>query len=97
VLVKEYQVHPVEARMLHADFYRVAMDKLLRVTVPVHLTGEAKASRPTAAWWTSCTAKWCSSASRETFPEHLTIDISDLGPARCASASAISRWASGSA
>ena len=42
VLVKEYQVHPVEAELLHADFYRVAMDKLLRVTVPVHLTGEAK-------------------------------------------------------
>ena len=28
--------------LLHADFYRVAMDKLLRVTVPMHLTGEAK-------------------------------------------------------
>ena len=28
--------------LLHADFYRVAMDKVLRVTVPVHLTGEAK-------------------------------------------------------
>ena len=42
VLVKEYQLHPVEQQLLHADFYRVAMDKVLRVTVPVHLTGEAK-------------------------------------------------------
>ena len=42
VLVKEYQLHPTEQNLLHADFYRVAMDKVLRVTVPVHLTGVAK-------------------------------------------------------
>ena len=42
VLVKEYQIDPVGHRLLHADFYKVAMDKALRVTVQVHLTGEAK-------------------------------------------------------
>ena len=42
VLVKEYQLDPVSHKLLHVDFYRVAMDKLLRVTVPVHLTGESK-------------------------------------------------------
>lgn len=42
VLVKEYQLDPVLHKLLHADFYRVAMDKVLRVTVPIHLAGEAK-------------------------------------------------------
>jgi large subunit ribosomal protein L25 len=42
VLVKEYQIHPVTQKLLHADFYRIAMDKVLRVTVPIHLTGEAR-------------------------------------------------------
>ena len=42
VLVKEYQLHPVTRKLLHADFFRVAMDKVLRVTVQVHLVGEAK-------------------------------------------------------
>jgi large subunit ribosomal protein L25 len=42
VLVKEYQIDPVTHRLIHADFFRVAMDKLLRVTVPVHLEGEAQ-------------------------------------------------------
>ena len=42
VLVKEYQLDPVGHHLLHADFYRVAMDRALRVTVPVHLTGDAK-------------------------------------------------------
>jgi large subunit ribosomal protein L25 len=45
VLVKEYQLDPVSHGLLHADFYRVAMDKVIRVTVPVHLTGEAKGAK----------------------------------------------------
>src|SRR6476646_1326868 len=35
VLVKEYQLDPITHEVLHADFYRIAMDKMLRVTVPV--------------------------------------------------------------
>ena len=35
VLVKEYQLHPVTRKLLHADFFRIAMDKVLRVTVQV--------------------------------------------------------------
>lgn len=42
VLVKEYQLDPIDHRLLHADFYQVAMDKTLTVTVPIVLRGEAK-------------------------------------------------------
>lgn len=42
VLVKEYQIEPTSHRLLHADFYRVAMDKMIEVAVPIHLKGEAK-------------------------------------------------------
>ena len=42
VLVKEYQLDPIHHKMLHADFYQVAMDKTLTVTVPIVLKGEAK-------------------------------------------------------
>lgn len=42
VLVKEYQVDPVTHKLLHVDFYRIAMDKLLTVTVPVVIKGEPK-------------------------------------------------------
>src|SRR3954447_4939640 len=41
VLVKEYQLDPVTHQILHADFYRIAMDRVLRVTVPVTVKGEA--------------------------------------------------------
>jgi len=42
VLMKEYQLDPIGHKLLHADFYQVAMDKTLIVTVPVVLKGEAK-------------------------------------------------------
>ena len=42
VLVREYQLDPITHELLHADFYRVAMDKLLRVQVTVVPMGEPK-------------------------------------------------------
>jgi large subunit ribosomal protein L25 len=42
VLVREYQLDPVTHELLHADFYRVAMDKLIRVPVTVVPLGEPK-------------------------------------------------------
>ena len=41
VLVKEYQIDPIDHKLLHADFYQVAMDKALTVTVPLVMKGEA--------------------------------------------------------
>src|ERR1700704_2257292 len=35
VLVKEYQLDPVTHHVLHADFYRIAMDRVLRITIPL--------------------------------------------------------------
>ena len=40
VLVKDFQLDPVTHEILHADFYRVAMDKVLRVTIPILVHGE---------------------------------------------------------
>ena len=42
VMVKEYQLDPVTHALLHADFYQLAMDRAITVTVPIQLTGEAK-------------------------------------------------------
>jgi large subunit ribosomal protein L25 len=42
VLVKNVQLDPITHKPLHADFYRVNMDRKLQVTVPVVLRGEAR-------------------------------------------------------
>ncbi len=39
VILKEYQCEPVGGHILHADFYEVALDKPLRVKVPIELQG----------------------------------------------------------
>ena len=42
VMVKEYQLDPVTHQLLHADFYQLAMDKVITVTVPIELKGESR-------------------------------------------------------
>jgi large subunit ribosomal protein L25 len=39
VMVKEVQIDPLQRTPLHADFYEVAMDEMITIEVPIHLTG----------------------------------------------------------
>jgi large subunit ribosomal protein L25 len=78
VLVKEYQLHPVLHQLLHADFYRVAMDKVLRVTVPVHLAGEAKGIKAQGAIVDFVHREIAVECLPADIPEHVTIDITNL-------------------
>jgi large subunit ribosomal protein L25 len=41
VMIKDYQLEPVEHDLLHADLIRVAMDHVMTVSVNVELTGTA--------------------------------------------------------
>ena len=39
VILKEFQLEPIKGELLHADFYEVALDKLIQVKVHVELVG----------------------------------------------------------
>jgi large subunit ribosomal protein L25 len=78
VLVKEYQLHPVDQDLLHADFYRVAMDKVLRVTVPVHLIGEAKGIKAQGGILDFVHRDVVLECLPADIPEHLTVDVTEL-------------------
>ena len=78
VLVKEYQLHPVMQELLHADFYRVAMDKLLQVTVPVHLTGEAKGIKLQGAIVDFGHRELEVECLPGDIPEHIAVDVTEL-------------------
>jgi large subunit ribosomal protein L25 len=41
-ILKKWQVDPVRENFLHADFFRIAMDVAIRVTVPILVKGEAR-------------------------------------------------------
>ncbi len=79
VLVKEYQIHPVDRALLHADFYHVAMDKVLRVTVPVHLTGDAKGVKAEGGVVDFVHRDIVIECLPADIPEHIAVDVTELG------------------
>src|SRR5215471_5206580 len=78
VLVKEYQLDPVTHKLLHVDFYRVAMDKVLRVTVPIHLTGESKGVKDEGGIVDFVNRDLEVECLPADIPEHIVVDISNL-------------------
>jgi len=78
VLVKAYQLEPVGHRLLHADFYKVAMDKTIQVTVPVHLAGEAKGVKAQGGVVDFVNREITIECLPADIPEHITVDIAEL-------------------
>jgi large subunit ribosomal protein L25 len=78
VLVKEYQLDPVSHKLLHADFYQVAMDKMLTVTVPVVLRGEARGVKQQGGIVDFVTREIDIETLPGDIPENITIDVSEL-------------------
>ena len=78
VLVKAYQLDPVTHKLLHCDFYRIAMDKMLRVTVPVHLTGEAKGVKVQGGIVDFVHRDLIIECLPGDIPEHVTVDVTEL-------------------
>ncbi len=78
VLVKEYQLDPIDHKLLHADFYAVAMDKLLTVTVPVVIKGEPKGVKQQGGVVDFVNRQIEVECLPADIPEHIDIDISEL-------------------
>ena len=78
VLVKEYQLDPINHRLLHADFYQVAMDKALRVTVPVVLKGEARGVKQQGGIIDFVHREIEIECLPGDIPENITLDVSEL-------------------
>jgi len=78
VLVKEYQVDPIDHKLLHADFYQVAMDKAITVTVPVVLKGEAKGVKQQGGIVDFVNREIEIEVLPGDIPENITVDISEL-------------------
>ena len=78
VLVKEYQLDPIDHKLLHADFYAVAMDKLLTVTVPVVVKGEPKGVKQQGGIVDFVNREIEVECLPADIPEHVDIDISEL-------------------
>jgi large subunit ribosomal protein L25 len=78
VLIKDYQLDPVTHAILHADFYRVAMDRALQVTIPVVIKGEAKGVKQQAGILEFIRREIEVECLPGDIPEHVEIDVTDL-------------------
>jgi large subunit ribosomal protein L25 len=78
VLVKDYQVDPVTRQVLHADFYRVAMDRAILVTIPVTVKGEPKGVKQQGGILEFIRREIEIECLPGDIPEHVEIDVSDL-------------------
>ena len=78
VLVREYQLDPVTHELLHADFYRVRMDRALRVTIPVTVKGEPKGVKQQGGVLEFVRREIEIECLPADIPEHVEVDVSEL-------------------
>ena len=78
VLIKDYQVDPILHRLLHVDFYRVAMDKVITVTVRIELTGEAEGVKVQGGLIDFVQREVAVACLPSEIPEHIEVDVSSL-------------------
>ncbi len=78
VMIREYQLDPVTHALLHADFYRVAMDKRVTVTVPVVLKGEARGVKQQGGLLDFVHREIEVECLPADIPERIEVDVSEL-------------------
>jgi large subunit ribosomal protein L25 len=78
VLVKDFQIDPVTHEVLHADFYRIAMDRVLQVTIPVTVHGEPKGVKQQGGVLEFIRREIVIECLPADIPEHVDIDVSEL-------------------
>jgi large subunit ribosomal protein L25 len=78
VMVKEYQIDPIDHKLLHADFYQVAMDKALTVTVPLVMKGEAPGVKQQGGIVDFVNREIEVECLPGDIPENIVVDISEL-------------------
>ena len=78
-ILKSWQVDPIKETFLHADFYRIAMDVAIRVTVPVHTVGEARGVKVDGGILESVLRAISVECLPGDIPERIDVDVSGLG------------------
>jgi large subunit ribosomal protein L25 len=78
-ILKEWQVDPIKENFLHVDFFRIAMDVAIRVTVPIHVKGEARGVKTEGGILELVLRQIQVECLPGDIPERIEIDVADLG------------------
>ncbi|MGI4831754.1 MAG: 50S ribosomal protein L25, partial [Janthinobacterium lividum] len=77
-MLVDWQNEPIKGRLLHADFKRIAMDKAMRVSVPVLLTGVPVGVKTAGGVLDQILREVEIECLPADIPDHLDIDVSGL-------------------
>jgi large subunit ribosomal protein L25 len=78
VLVKDWVFEPVRSTLLHADFFRIAMDKPIQVKVPIRTFGESKGVKLEGGILEIVLREVEISCLPSDIPDHIKVDVSEL-------------------
>jgi large subunit ribosomal protein L25 len=77
-MIKELQIDPVSDELIHADLIQIAMDKIIRVTVPIVPKGEAVGVKTEGGFVDFVTREVEVDCLPKDIPDRIEIDISGL-------------------
>jgi len=82
VIVRDVHHHPYKQQIMHMDFMRVSAEELLRMSVPIHYTGEEEsaAGKASGAIIQHLVTEVEITALPADLPEFLAVDLSGLEP-----------------
>src|SRR5262245_46665815 len=78
VMVKEYQLDPITHHLLHADFYQLAMDKAITVTVPIVIKGEGRSAKQQGGIVDFITPDIEVQCLPTDIPENIPVDVTEM-------------------
>ena len=77
-MIVDWQYEPIKGRLLHIDLKRIALDKLLRVSVPIELKGEAAGVKQEGGILEQMLREVEIECLPTDIPSHIDVDVSDL-------------------
>lgn len=79
VIIREMQRDPLTSRVLHIDFHAIAMNRAINIDVPVHFVGTPIGVKSEGGIMQTLLREIEISCLPTNIPEHVEIDVSNLG------------------
>ena len=77
-MIVDWQFEPIKGKLLHIDLKRIAMDEKIRVTVPIHLVGEAAGVKQQGGILDQVLREVEIECLPADIPTHIDVDVSEL-------------------
>jgi large subunit ribosomal protein L25 len=77
-MIVDWQYEPIKGKLLHIDLKRIAMDKVLKVNVPIFLKGEAAGVKQEGGILEQMLREVEIECLPGDIPSHIDVDVSDL-------------------